>query len=222
LMKTKKEESWRKIVFVGTDSFRIAEYKIPSIIETDFSLIIPKIAINDVKSIAKYAADKETSEIKIKFSDNLIAFEYEIENIKIVATSLLIQGNFPDYEREEIMPTSFNTTLLVDKNLCEKAIKKIWILTKDINNFIQIESQNDGAIISSGKTDKGAGKTKINAIIDGESITLAVNGRYITDFIKEMESDELIFNIVNHQKPLIITDKGNERYKYVVRPLINN
>ncbi|MDR0282595.1 MAG: hypothetical protein LBI53_04815 [Candidatus Peribacteria bacterium] len=96
------------------------------------------------------------------------------------------------------------------------------MLTKDINNFIQIESQNDGAIISSGKTDKGAGKTKINAIIDGESITLAVNGRYITDFIKEMESDELIFNIVNHQKPLIITDKGNERYKYVVRPLINN
>ncbi len=222
LMKTKKEESWRKIVFVGTDSFRIAEYKIPSTIETDFSLIIPKIAINDVKSIAKYAADKETSEIKIKFSDNLIAFEYEIENIKIVATSLLIQGNFPDYEREEIMPTSFNTTLLVDKNLCEKAIKKIWILTKDINNFIQIESQNDGAIISSGKTDKGAGKTKINAIIDGESITLAVNGRYITDFIKEMESDELIFNIVNHQKPLIITDKGNDRYKYIVRPLINN
>jgi DNA polymerase-3 subunit beta len=120
------------------------------------------------------------------------------------------------------MPTHFNTTILVDKSLCEKAIKKIWILTKDINNFIQIETQPDSITISSGKTDKGAGKTKINAIIDGEQITFAVNGRYITDFIRAMDSEELLFNLIDHQKPMIITDKGNETYKYVVRPLISN
>ncbi|MDR0369629.1 MAG: DNA polymerase III subunit beta [Candidatus Peribacteria bacterium] len=125
LMKTKDEENGKKIVFVGTDSFRIAEFKVPATIESDFSLIIPKIAINDIKSIAKYAADQETSDIHVKYSENLIAFEFTIENIKIIATSLLIQGNFPDYEREEIMPTSFNNTILVDKTLCEKAIKKI-------------------------------------------------------------------------------------------------
>jgi DNA polymerase III sliding clamp (beta) subunit (PCNA family) len=53
-------------------------------------------------------------------------------------------------------------------------------------------------------------------------MTFAVNGRYITDFIRAMESEELVFNLVNHQKPMIITDKGNDVYKYVVRPLINN
>ena len=223
LIKTKEEESWgKKIVFVGTDSFRIAEFKTPSTIETDFSLIIPKTAINDIKAITKYAMDKDSPDLKMKYSENLIAFEYEIENIKITATSLLIQGNFPDYEREEIMPTRFTSTILVDKTLCEKAIKKIWILTKDINNFIQIETQTDGIIISSGKTDKGAGKTKINAIIEGEQITFAVNGRYITDFIRAMDSEELSFNLVDYQKPMIITDKGNEIYKYVVRPLISN
>ncbi|MBO4516027.1 hypothetical protein J5751_00975 [bacterium] len=45
--------------------------------------------------------------------------------MKILATSLLIQGNFPDYEREEVMPTKFNTTLIMNKDDCEKAIKKI-------------------------------------------------------------------------------------------------
>ncbi|MDR3168634.1 MAG: hypothetical protein LBU27_02545 [Candidatus Peribacteria bacterium] len=93
-------------------------------------------------------------------------------------------------------------------------------MTKDINNFIQIETQPDGVIISSGKTDKGAGKTKIGAIVEGEPLTFAVNGRYITDFIKAMESDQLVFSLVDHQKPMIITDKGNDTYKYVVRPLI--
>ena len=125
LMKTKDDENGKKIVFVGTDSFRIAEFKIPSNIDADFSLIVPKIAINDIKAITKYAVDKEIPDLKVKYSENLIAFEYEIENMKIVATSLLIQGNFPDYEREEIMPTTFSNTILVDKSLCEKAIKKI-------------------------------------------------------------------------------------------------
>lgn len=53
-------------------------------------------------------------------------------------------------------------------------------------------------------------------------LTFALNGRYITDFIKVMDSAELSFQMVDHQKPMIITDKGNEAYKYVVRPLINN
>jgi DNA polymerase III sliding clamp (beta) subunit (PCNA family) len=37
-----------------------------------------------------------------------------------------------------------------------------------------------------------------------------------------MDSEELVFNLVDHQKPMIITDKGNDNYKYVVRPLISN
>jgi DNA polymerase III sliding clamp (beta) subunit (PCNA family) len=69
--------------------------------------------------------EKEVPDMQLKYSENLIAFAYTIDDIKITATSLLIQGNFPDYEREEIMPTTFTTTILVDKSLCEKAIKKI-------------------------------------------------------------------------------------------------
>lgn len=223
LIKTKEEESWKKIVFVGTDSFRIAEFKIPSTLDSDFSIIVPKVAINDINSIAKYALTKETPQITVKCSDNLIAFEFAIDNMKVVATSLLIQGNFPDYEREEIMPTQFNHTILVDKTACDKAIKKIWILTKTTNNFIQIETQNDGIIVSSGKTDKGAGQTKIPAVIEGESIIFAVNGKYITDFIKAMSaSDELQFNLVDQQKPMILVDKNDDSYKYVARPLIIN
>jgi hypothetical protein len=43
----------------------------------------------------------------VKYSENLVAFEIVIDGVKIVATSLLVQGNFPEYEREEVMPTQF-------------------------------------------------------------------------------------------------------------------
>jgi DNA polymerase III sliding clamp (beta) subunit (PCNA family) len=141
-------------MFVGTDSFRLAEYKTRNTIENEFSLIVPKLSINDIQKITEYGISKECDTMKIFYSENLIAFELTINDIKIIATSLLIQGSFPEYDREEIMPRQFNTKILVDKTICEKAIKKIGILTKDINNFIQIESNKDSIIISSGKTDK--------------------------------------------------------------------
>ncbi len=94
-------------------------------------------------------------------------------------------------------------------------------MTRDINNFIQIETQGTKVVISSGKTDKGAGTTEIPAIIDGEGLTFAVNGRYVSDFIRTMASDTLVFNIISSQKPLVLTDKDDLSNRYVVRPLTN-
>ena len=219
LMKSKTEWDQHKIIFVGTDSCRLSEYKTLNTNTNDFSLVIPKVAITDVKYLVNYAIDKEVPEMLIKYSDNLVAFELNVEGVKIVATSLLIQGNFPEYEREEVMPTQFVTKIMLDKKDCENAIKKIWILTRDTNNFIQIETQGTKVILSSGKTDKGAGITELPAIIDGEALTFGINGRYVTDFIRMMSSDTLIFNLVNGQKPLVLMDKDDDANRYVVRPL---
>ena len=222
LMKTGKWEASNKLIFVGTDSFRLSEYRVNHTNASDFSLIMPKALVNDMRTVVNFAIGKEVADMKVNYSENLIAFSFVIEDIKITATSLLIQGNFPEYEREEVLPTQFVTKVMLDKNECEKAIRKIWILTRDINNFIQIETKDSKVVISSGKTDKGAGTTELAAIIDGEPLTFAVNGRYISDFIKNMESDTLVFNIINSQKPVVLMDKDEENNRYVVRPLINN
>jgi DNA polymerase III sliding clamp (beta) subunit (PCNA family) len=114
------------LIFVGTDSFRLSEFKAKSgIKENDFALIVPKVTMTDIQKISEYAMSNESETLTIKYSENLIAFQVEVKDMKILATSLLIQGNFPEYDREEIMPRTFNTKILVDKSLCEKAIRKI-------------------------------------------------------------------------------------------------
>ncbi len=219
LLKAKQDN----LIFVGTDSFRLSEFRAQSSLkDVDFALIVPKITMTDIQKISEYAMNNECENLDIHYSENLIAFQVQVKDMKILATSLLIQGNFPEYEREEIMPTNFNTKLLVDKNLCEKAIRKIGILTRDINNYIQIETTKDSVIITSGKTDKGAGTTTIPAIIEWAQVTFGINGKYITDFIKIIKGDELVFNIIDNQKPLILMDKDETNYRYVVRPLINS
>lgn len=223
-MKSKKEEWQNKIIFVWTDSFRLSEYKTLNTSDNDFSLIIPKTSMNDIWQIMKYAVEKEVPDAVVKYSDNLVAFELQIWDSKIVTTSLLIQWNFPEYEREEVMPTVFTGKLMLDKNECEKAIRKIAILTRDINNFVQFQARKEEnwsqkVIISSWQTEKWAWVTELPAILEWDEITVAVNWKYITDFIRTMASDTLVFNIVSSQKPLVLMDKDDTTNRYVVRPL---
>lgn len=58
------------------------------------------------------------------------------------------------------------------------------------------------------------------ASINGEAVVLGLNGRYVSDFIRSTTSNELTLNIVNAEKPLILTDNTDSSYRYVIRPLV--
>jgi DNA polymerase III sliding clamp (beta) subunit (PCNA family) len=111
--------------------------------------------------------------------------------------------------------------LEIDKNECEKAIKKVWIFTRDMNNFIQIDINDGMAKISSWKTDKWAWVTEIPVLFEWNPVSFWINGKYITDFIRTMDSENIVLNIVDNQKPLILQNKNNNNYICVIRPLIN-
>ena len=211
-----------KVTFVGTDSFRLAEYAMDfdGTADKNVDMIIPKTHINDIKRVADYATEKGQHELTISYADNLVAFHYEVEGMQIITTSLLIQGNFPEYRTENIMPTKFNGTIKLSKDACEKAIKKISILTKDINNYIAFATQGDALTVSSGDTDKGAGNTSIAAIVDGERANFGLNGKFVSDFMRNVKSQDVVFNVVSATTPLVLTDPDDSNYRYVVRPLM--
>lgn len=172
VMTTKQEEKNNQLVFVGTDSYRLAEYKTPYDGEfQDFKLIIPKSSINDIKRVGDYCLSKQqNNNVQIHYANNMILCEFTIGNMSIKTNSLLIQGNFPDYDNEKIVPRNFNTTITVDSSATEKAIRKIGILTKDNNNFIHIVSQDTFLDITSGTTDLGNANTTIASIVNGPEI----------------------------------------------------
>lgn len=60
LMRIKKYEGAPKLVFVGTDSFRLAEYKldVDQKDAAEFAIIVPKVHINDIKRVVDFYRDK--------------------------------------------------------------------------------------------------------------------------------------------------------------------
>lgn len=208
------------ITFAGSDSFRLAEYQSPITTSDAIKVLLPKNNILDIQKVCHYQQSHGGNEVTMAFSDNMIAFRHKTEsNIDIHATSLLIQGNFPDYRNESIMPTQYNTSVIVDAKALDKAIKKILILTRDINNYLLLKTEADTLTIQSGSTDKGDATTSIPVVITGDSKEIGINGKYIADFIKHVTGDELHIHIIDNQKPLVFKDPTDENYIYVARPL---
>ncbi len=221
VMTTKQEEKNNQLVFVGTDSYRLAEYKTPYDGEfQDFKLIIPKSSINDIKRVGDYCLGKQqNNNVQIHYANNMILCEFTIGNMSIKTNSLLIQGNFPDYDNEKIVPRNFNTTITVDSSATEKAIRKIGILTKDNNNFIHIVSQDTFLDITSGTTDLGNANTTIASIVNGPEIDVGLNGKHIVDFLKIAWSDRINMHFVNNTSPIVMTEPDGTGYKYIIRPV---
>lgn len=64
------------------------------------------------------------------------------------------------------MPTSFNAKALIDASQLDKAIKKIEILTRDMNNYIKVSGDTDKIELTSGETDRGHADTSTSALIE--------------------------------------------------------
>ena len=100
----------------------------------------------------------------------MISFSSAIDGMRIDCMSLLIQGNFPEYENENIMPNTFNYSILVDKVQCEKAIRKIGTITRTLNNYISVTTGEESLEFNSGQTDVGDGKTTTSSINTGGEV----------------------------------------------------
>ncbi len=221
-MRIKEEEGKKFLVFVGTDSFRLAEYKIPfeGDVQWDIQMIIPKVHINDIKKVAEYAAQHGAEKLKCTYANNMVEFGFKIDGMRVMTSCLLIQWSFPDYEQESIIPTSYKTKALVDASDFEKAIKKIEILTRDMNNYIAVQGEWDKINLSSWDTDRGNADTSTSALLEWEDFAYGVNGKYISDFLRTADSEEIIMQVMDGEKPIILKDKDDDQFTYVVRPLV--
>ncbi len=222
LIRLKKEDSKNYLIFAGTDALRLADYRVE--IDSDsqpFSVIVPKMNIWELTKAIEFGISKDVEEVKVDITESFVGIEVLLPgNKKIYASSVLIEGNFPDYENENIMPTKFNATIKVAPSGLEKAIKKVVILTKWLNYFVDVKWDVDKVVVSSWETDMGEVKTTLKAIVDGQNIEFGVNGKQILDFLREVEGEIIDLNIVDNERPIILKDPTIPNYTYIVRPLV--
>jgi DNA polymerase III subunit beta len=200
-----------EIVFVATDSFRLAEKKIKVKTDAFESILIPQ---KNVLEIIRIFEDTE-EEIKLFFEEDKIAFETEGG---IYLVSRVVDGVFPDYK--QIIPKENKTDVIVLKNDLVNTFKISNIFSNNFNQINFLINNESGIFeVSSKSAEKGESRNTIDGKITGESLEINFNQKYIQDSFNSIEKESVNLYFNGPSKPMVIKGVGEGSFQYLVMPL---
>ncbi len=190
-----------KINFVATDTRRLAIVTLEQTMEKSFNLIIPKKAIIEIQKL---------------FFDDITMYYDEtyliIKSGSYLFFTKLINGKFPDYER--IIPKSLNYTLTLPKDKMVEAIKQITIAS----NEIKLTFLKDRIIFKSLSQENIEAQTEIEIPTPfEEKFVMAVNSRYILDFLNNIDTTEFTMGINEAELPF---ELASQNFITIVMPIV--
>ena len=199
------------LVFVSTDSFRLAEKKIKTKgVPEILGILIP---FKNVAEILKIFGEIQ-GVIKVCFNKNQISFSSE----NIYLTSRIIDGIFPDYR--QIIPKTFTTEIIVLKQDLLNALKLSNIFSDKFNQVgLKILPKEKIFELSSSNNDIGENKTHLDTVINGEEIELGFNYKYFLDCFTSVTTDSVSIKLSGNSKPIVVNPVSDPSFTYLIMPM---
>jgi DNA polymerase-3 subunit beta len=200
-----------KLVFVSTDSFRLAEKKIKvKDLEEIEGILIP---FKNVAEILRIFGELE-EDIKVCFNKNQISFS----SSNVYLTSRVIDGVFPDYR--QIIPKESTTEAIVLKQELLNALKLSNIFSDKFNQVnVSIKPKEKIFELSSSNNDIGENKTYLDAAITGENVELGFNYKYFLDCFQSLSTDSISIKLGGATRPIVISPATDNSFTYLIMPM---
>lgn len=199
------------LVFVSTDSFRLAEKKIKIKQKLSFDGIL--IPVKNIIEIVK-VFDGIDEDLLIILQKTQISFSTS----NIYLTSRVVDGNFPDYK--QIIPKNSTTEAVVLKQDFISSLKLSNVFSGKFNQItISIKPNEKVFEIESRNVDIGENNTTLSGALSGENVSVNFNYKYILDCFQSIGSDSLNLKLSGNNKPMIIRPVGDSSFMYLVMPM---
>ncbi|MFA5233817.1 MAG: DNA polymerase III subunit beta [Sulfurimonas sp.] len=191
----------KSINFASTDTRRLAVVNINNEGSTELSIIVPKKAIIEIQKLF-------FDNIELYYDENSLI----IHSNQYTFFTKLINGKFPEYSR--IIPKEISKTLTLPKATMIESIKQITTISTDV----KITFLNDTITFESLSDDNIEAKTEINFATNFSSpFVIAINSRYLLDFLNTINSSEFTIGLNESNLPFVLSE-GN--FKTVVMPIV--
>jgi DNA polymerase III subunit beta len=194
---------------VATDSFRLAEKKIaiPGTIPP-FSILIPaKNAIDVVQTLPD-------DEIQVLVDEHQCAFSWKDG----IITTRLVTVAYPDYA--QIIPKSFAAESTLLRKDFEAVLKRTSVFSDSFQKIRLGFSVADKKLeFSARNSDVGETQESIPASINGESVELSFNHRYLQAPLPLLTTEQITLSSAGIGRPLVIKGVGDATLLYLVMPM---
>lgn len=195
--------------FVALDGYRMAVKKEPIEYSGEVSAVVPSKTLLEILRIIE--ENKENTEIII--SESHISFKHE----NTIIISNLLDGKFIDYEG--IIKDNYVSTVKASTSDIRDSVERASLLAKDDkNNLIILDIKESNMQINSA-SEYGNVEENIHVEKSGEDLRIGFNSKYLLDFLKVIDNEKIILNLIGKNNPCFISEDGKQDYTYMVLPV---
>jgi DNA polymerase-3 subunit beta len=204
------EKQEGKLIMVATDGRRLSFIAKDAGAEVkDFSGIIvpPKI----LTIIMKRAGDE--GPIAISVTDKILFVTFGSYHL----SSVLIEGDFPNYRR--VIPESQSFSFTVNRSEMLDALKRVALLVEQKSHRVYLGVSPGVMTVSSEESEMGTAREEIPCRYDGNAVSIALNYRYIEEPFKEMGEEEIEIFFTEPKKAITIKPVPEGDFFHIVMPM---
>jgi DNA polymerase-3 subunit beta len=204
------EKTEDKFVMVATDGRRLAYIsKEAGAGVQDFAGIIipPKI----LTVIMKRAGDEGM--IALSVTDKTIFVQFGSYKL----SSVLIEGQFPNYKR--VIPESQSFSFTVNRVEMLDALKRVSLLVEQKSHRVYLAVAPGTVSVYCEENEIGNAREEISCKYEGEEISLALNYRYIEEPFKVMDCEEISIHFTETAKAITIKPVPETDFFHIVMPM---
>ena len=201
-----------RITMVATDGHRLSMIK-KSFKELNFTekigVIIPKKGLFEIKKL-----------IESTVEDVFIAVEGSQFILKAGSSILmirLIEGKYPNYQ--QFIPQKLTHKIIVSRELILSSLKRVSLLANQKSKAILMHFNNGTLEITSNNPELGDAKEELDINYNGPELKIGFNARYIEDVLKNIEQENVEFELNDQLSPGVLKPADNSDYLNVVMPM---
>ena len=201
-----------EIRVVAIDGVRLAYSKDPA----KWSEPSPRRAVvpgRSMNEIARLLSSDLAAECKVSASDNQVFVDMGATRF----VSRLLEGQFPPYD--QIVPTKFRTEVKLNTLDFHDACERASLLSVDNDKTIKIEAKDDLLVITSSTPEVGKVREEIECTVEGDTLEIAFNARYLIEGLRAMDSEKVCFQANGPYSPCCIKPADHDNNIYVAMPL---
>jgi len=199
---------------VATDGHRLAKFSVQNakLKGLNKDIIIPPKALNLLVKLCEGC-----EELGIIFSENNISFNLG----DVVLSSRLIEGPYPDYG--QVIPKDNDKKLIVNRDLLSSLTRRVSVLSNTLTHQIKFSLKKDSLELSAANAEVGGEAMEtLVCSYKNEPMEIGYNANYILDILKQIDSDEVMFELATPVSAGMIHSAAKEKteeYVCLVMPL---
>jgi len=186
-------ENVKELRTVATDGHRLALSFMESDFNENFSVIIPKKSVNEIRRIIDGAKKimVNTSRTKIK----IVADRSTI-------ISKLIDGEFPEYQK--VLPKNNTQIALVNRKNFYDCVDRVATVASDKHRSVKLIFEIGKVSFQVGPDENPLAFEEIDINYSGDKIETGFNAKYLLDIISQVEKEDIIIKLKDSMSPTLI------------------